>query len=270
MTFARTEDGRKIFYREAGDATSTDVVVMLQGLGLSHKFWFDLPEQVGADPKRARRVIAIDNRGTGQSDKPRPPYSMARLADDVACVMTAAKVDRATIVGISMGGMIAQHVAIRHPEKVKGLVLLATMAGLPHARIPAWRTLVTLFKIGAGRDKSGAGVASLLLPKAALPRAKELFAGWQPLMEEAPVSPAAFAGQFAAILRHSTGFKLKNVKVPTVVVTGDEDLLVPPKNSHLLAKRIPGAKLEILQGVGHAIPMLDKTIVTRALAMIDA
>ncbi len=195
---------------------------------------------------------------------------MARLADDVACVMNDAKVEKATIVGISMGGMIAQHVAIRHPKRVKGLVLLATMAGLPHAHIPAARTLAMLFKVGFGRDKTGAGVASLLLPKAALPRAKELFAGWQRLMAEAPVSPAAFAGQFAAVLGHSTGFKLKNVKVPTVVVTGDEDVLVPPKNSQMIAKRIAGARLEILKGVGHAIPMLDKTIITRALAMIDS
>ncbi|HEX7663155.1 MAG TPA: alpha/beta hydrolase [Polyangiaceae bacterium] len=270
MTYARTEDGRNIFYREAGDPKSKDVVVMLQGLGMSHKFWFGIPDEVATDPQHPRRVIAIDNRGVGQSDAPKGAYTMARFADDVACVMSDAKVDEATLVGISMGGMIAQHVALRHPKKVKGLVLMATMPGLPHARLPAPKTIATLLKVGAGRDKSGVGVASLLLPKGELARAKEHFAGWQELMLEKPVSPAAFAGQLAAILRHSTGFKLKNVKVPTVVVTGDEDVLVPPKNSHVIAKKIPGAKLEVLEGVGHGIPMIDKTIVTRALSMIGA
>ncbi|MGH7285697.1 MAG: alpha/beta fold hydrolase, partial [Polyangiaceae bacterium] len=211
MSVAETEDGEKIFYRVTGDKNATRTVVMIQGLGLSHKFWFSIPDDLAKDPARPRRVIALDNRGTGQSSRAKPPYTMKRLADDVACVLRDANVDRAFLVGISMGGMVAQHVALRHASKVQGLVLMATMPGLPHARLPAPRTIAKLIAIGTGRDKSGKIVAELLLPRAEMHRAREHFSGWIEEMRASPPSPASFAGQFAAIAGHSTGFALAKI-----------------------------------------------------------
>ena len=270
MSFTDTEDGERIFYRVAGDEGAERTVVLIQGLALSHRFWFTIPDDLASDPQRPRRVIALDNRGTGQSSRAKPPYSMKRLAADIACVMRAAKVDKATLVGISMGGMIAQHVALKHPELVRGLVLMATTPGLPHGRLPSPKTIATLLTIGAGRDRGGKLTASLLLPPSEMHRAREHFAGWLEEMRASPPSPASFAGQMAAIAGHSTGFSLGKIRVPTVVVTGDADVLVPPKNSHVLAKAIANARLEILPGVGHGIPMLDKLVVRRALESIDS
>ena len=270
MSFATAKDGTKIYYRDLGDPKATSTVVMIQGLGLSSKFWFDLPDRLASDPKKSRRVLALDNRGTGQSGRPRGPYSMKRLADDVACVLENANAQQVTVVGISMGGMISQHVVLRHPNRVRGLVLLATMAGLPHARLATPAAIAKLISIGFGRDRSGRKLAELLLPKSEMHRAREIFAAWPEEMKKSPPALATFLGQIAAILRHSTGFSLRKITVPTVVMTGDQDALVPPKNSHILARKIPGARLEVLHGVGHAIPSLDADAVRRALEMIQA
>ncbi|MEO7109552.1 MAG: alpha/beta hydrolase [Polyangiaceae bacterium] len=270
MSFATAQDGTKIFYRDIGDPKASSTVVMIQGLGLSSQFWFDLPDRLVADPKASRRVIVLDNRGTGQSGRARPPYRMQRLADDVACVLEAANARPATVVGISMGGMISQHVAIRHPKLVRGLVLLATTAGLPHGRLASPRTLAKLFAIGFGRDRSGKMLAELLIPPSEMHRAREIFAAWPDLMKKSPPAVATFLGQLAAIVRHSTGFSLRKITVPTVVMTGELDTLVPPKNSHILARKISGARLEVLRNVGHAIPSIDADAVRRALEMIQA
>src|SRR6478672_59781 len=95
--------GVRIHYSVTGPRSGAPVV-LLQGLGLSSRFWFDIPNLLAAD---GRRVLAIDNRGTGKSDKPRRPWTMRAMADDVARVLDAEEIDAAYVVGISMGGMIA-------------------------------------------------------------------------------------------------------------------------------------------------------------------
>src|SRR4249920_1609165 len=122
----------KIHWESHGGIERGPAVVLVQGLGLSSRFWFDQPQRLS----KKRRVITLDNRGTGRSDKPRRPYRLPQMADDVARVIRDANAGPAIVVGISMGGMIAQHVAMRHPRDVKALVLLATTPGLPHATLP--------------------------------------------------------------------------------------------------------------------------------------
>ena len=164
MPFAVGPRRARIHYQVMGEGD--DNVVLVQGLGLSSRFWFEQPELLATDPDRPRRVLVLDNRGTGKSDKPRPPYRMAEMADDVIAAMDAAGMRAATIVGISMGGMIAQHVALRHPSRVDGLVLLATTPGLPHGRLPGVRALRTLISLSLFGPRRGSnGLASLLLSK---------------------------------------------------------------------------------------------------------
>src|SRR5580700_637459 len=172
MPYAVGARGARVHYQVVGERG--DWVVLLQGLGLSSRFWFEQPELLANDPKRPRRVLVIDNRGAGKSDTPRPPYRMRQMADDVVAAMDAANVRRAVVVGISMGGMIAQHVALRHPQRVDGLVLIATTPGLPHGRLPGLRALATLVSLPLLLPRGGGKLlAKILLPEAAMPDARE-------------------------------------------------------------------------------------------------
>jgi len=275
MPFASGPGGARIYYevRSGAKDTTSPTVVLVQGLGLSSRFWFDLPERLanGAEP---RRVLVLDNRGAGRSDKPRGPYRMATLADDVGAVLEAAGVEKAIVVGISLGGMIAQHVALRHPGRVAGLVLLATTAGVPYARLPKARALATLLGLPiAGRFRPpaqvGRSLARLLLAEKDVPRARELLSQWPAAMRAEPMLPRSYFAQLAAVMTHSTGSRLRRMVCPTVVVTGDEDILIPPQNSRLLARLVPGAHLDVVRSCGHAIPASDPDCIERALVKLS-
>jgi pimeloyl-ACP methyl ester carboxylesterase len=241
---------------------------LVQGLALDGRFWFEQPDKLANDPDKPWRVLVPDNRGVGQSDLPRRPWTMADMADDVAAVLDHAGVRQAVVVGISMGGMIAQHLALRHPDRVNGLVLLATTPGLPHGRLPGLETIRVLLGSPLRRTGHVEALAKLVLPKHAHSRASELLAGWIGLLrEQAPATPAFF-GQVGAVLGHSTGRRLGNIRVPTRVITGDQDQLVPPANSRLLSERIPNATLEVLAGVAHGIPLMDREVVSRNVNLI--
>jgi 3-oxoadipate enol-lactonase len=282
MPFATGPGKAQIFYevhekaaRVSGHAgADVPTVVLVQGLGLSSRFWFKVPGRLAEGPD-GWRVIVLDNRGVGRSDRPRGPYRMATLADDVAAVLDDARIDRAHVVGISLGGMIAQHVALRHPSRVSGLVLLATTAGMPYARLPRARAIATLVGLPfAGRVRPapqvGRAFARLLLAEQDVPRARELLSEWPAAMRAEPTSPRSFFSQLGAVLGHSTGFRLRRIACPTVVVTGDDDVLIPPHNSRLLARLVPGAHLEVIRACGHAIPASDPDCVARALSRARA
>jgi 3-oxoadipate enol-lactonase len=239
-------------------------VVLIQGLGLSGRFWFHQPARLA---ELGYRVVTLDNRGTGDSDALRGPFRLRMYADDVARVMDAVGVDRAYVVGISMGGMITQHVMLRHEPRVAGAVLLATTPGLPHGRLTSPRSLGRLMSLPFRRD-GGRTSASLLLSRRDLPRAHELLAPWAPLFAEHPLHPRTFALQLGAIALHSSAERLKRVNIPTVVIAGAEDQLVPPAASRALADAISGAHFELLPEVGHAIPSVAPDAIERALSRL--
>jgi 3-oxoadipate enol-lactonase len=266
MPYATGPGGARIHYETRGSGDRT--AVLIQGLGLSSRFWFDEPENLagGDDPWR---VLVPDHRGVGRSDRPFGWYRMGVMADDVAAVLDHARVDRAYVVGISLGGMVAQHVALRHPSRVKGLVLLATTAGFPHIRPPSPLALASFLALpltGRLRQKHvHPSFARLLLSRKDSKRARELLAGWPNALQTEPTSFRVFAAHFAAVLGHSTGSRLKRLTCPTVIVTGDDDSLLPHHNSRLLARLVPGAHLEVVPA-GHIIPASQPDIVRRALA----
>ena len=238
-------------------------VVLVQGLGLSSRFWFDQPQRLA---KRGR-VITLDNRGTGRSDKPRRPYRLPQMADDVARVIREANAGPAIVVGISMGGMIAQHVAMRHPRDVRALVLLATTPGHPHAKLPAPSTLRLLLTAPLPRRDAAAvrRYNRLLLPEAELDRAHVHLAGWPDALAHDPLTMQTFARHFFAVMTHWTGARLERVEQPTVVVHGEEDILVPPENGERLAKLLPRARLVMLPGVAHAVSLLAPDAIASAV-----
>lgn len=257
--------GARVRFRSWAHNEGAPWVVMIQGLGLSGKFWFQQPERL---VKAGYRVVTLDNRGTGESDPVHSPFRLRAYADDVANVMDALIIDRAFVVGISMGGMIAQHVAIRHERRVAGLVLLATTPGLPHGRLTSPRSLQKLTSLPFVRD-GGRTAASLLLSPRDLPRAKELLAPFAPAFAEHPIRPRTFFLQLGAIALHSTATRLRSIRVPTVVIAGQDDQLVPPAASKALADAIPNAHFELLPDVGHAIPTAAPDVIERALARLE-
>jgi 3-oxoadipate enol-lactonase len=268
MPFATGHGGAQIYYETTGDRGPW--VVLIQGLGLSSRFWFHMPQLLAGDPDHPHRVLVLDNRGSGRSDRPRGPYRMGHMADDVAAVIRAAGVDRPIVCGISMGGMIAQEVALRHPTLVGGLVLLATWAGIPHVQLPRPFALATLLSMPfrTGRSR-GRALARLLLPRTHVRLAKDVLGAWPDAFAAEPPDPRAFFAQAMAAALHTTGFRLKQILCPTVVVCGEEDAIMRRRNAEILAARIPNARLEILPGVAHGIPITDERAIARAVASIS-
>ena len=262
MPFARGPGGVRIHYELRGDHGPR--AVLLHGLGMSSRFWFGIPDRLAA---AGWRVILVDNRGVGASERPPGAYRMTDLADDVAAVLDAARAPSAFVLGISLGGMIAQEVALRHPGRVLGLGLLATTAGFPHHTFPGLRALAAFLALPF-RPPSAGPPARLLLSAKGVPRALELFAPWPAAFAEHPLTRAAFFAQMAAVARHSTGSRLADIHCPTVVVAGADDALIPARNSEWIARRIPRAVLEILPDVGHAMPAEDATVVERTLGKL--
>ncbi len=259
------DDGVRICYRATGGCGPA--ILMLQGLGLSGRFWFSLPDKLAA---QGCRCLVVDNRGTGRSGDPLRPWGVARMADDALTVLKAEGVARALVVGISMGGMIAQHLALRHPERVAGLVLLATGPGLPHGKLPDVRAVYELASLRfVAEETVPARLARLLIPAALAERAAEILAGWPDALRAEAPSRHAFVTHLAAVATHNTGGRLKDLRCPTLVVTGDADRLMPPSNAHVLAERIPGAELVELPGVGHAIPDQVPDEVVRLIARLN-
>jgi pimeloyl-ACP methyl ester carboxylesterase len=268
MPFAESRSVR-IHYTVTGERGPW--VVLIHGLGLSGRFWFGHGARLATHEVHPHRVITIDNRGVGESDRPSPPFTVSDMADDVAAVLDHAGAQDVTVVGMSLGGMIAQRFALRHPARLRGLVLIATTPGMPHGRPPAVRDLGSLVSMVLSSEvRPTPALARLLLGPQHQARWEELFAGWPAAMDASPTTRGGLIGQFVAAAAHSAGFELGKIRCPTVVVGGEEDRLQPPYNSRALAGRIPGAELEILPGFGHDIPLVDEAVVERSLARLRA
>lgn len=260
--------GARIHYVTYG-APGAPAVVLLQGLGLSSRFWFDVPDMLAEDEARPRRILAIDNRGTGKSGRPRPPWTLGTMADDVAAVVEDAGVGDAIVVGVSMGGMIAQHVALRHPSLVRGLVLLATTPGFLAGAPPAPASLYHLLSAPFARRSTQEKMARLLLPRSKWTRAAEILRDWPAAMREDPTSPATLAGHLFAASTHFVAPRLSRIRCPALVVTGAEDRLIPKRNAEVLARGIPRAELELLSDTGHGIFADDRDLVRRLVARLE-
>lgn len=266
MSFAPSREAR-IHYTVHG--SQGPAVVLLQGLGLSSRFWFDVPELLAHDPHGPRRVVAIDNRGTGKSDRPRRLWTMGTMADDVVAVLDHAGIDAAFVVGISMGGMIAQHCALRHPSRVRGLVLLATTPGFLMGALPEARALGRLLSLPLGGKRASQALVRLLLPESKWGRAREIFREWPNAMREDPTATHTFAAHLFAASTHMVAPRLGRIRCPAIVVAGAEDRLIPLRNARVLASRIPGAELEVVEDSAHAVFAEDRDLVRRMVVRLE-
>ena len=249
MPFARS-GGVRIHYELLGPEDATPLV-MLRGLARSARYWVDVPELLA----ERFRVVLMDNRGVGYSDSPRPPYTTQQMADDVIAVMDAASIRRAHLFGISLGGMIAQWVAARYPERIDRLVLGCTTAG---GRAGTGATLgATLSLLRAGAmpfDEAMRYTANYVMAPHFLEQRPEVVDHWVEIARKEPPRFAGLAGQMLAAMRHDCSRHLHRIQSETLVITGDADRLIPAINSYRLVERIPRARIRILHRAGHDFP----------------
>ena len=207
-------------------------------------------------PLYARRFdcITYDNRGSGRSGAPLHPTSMPELAADAARLLDDLDVDSAHVYGISMGGMIAQELALRFPERVRGLVLGGTTPGGPRAARPGLREAAALGAASAGalRDPGrpwlGAWLFSPEFRREQPERVRELLRHFD--RHRAPAHGAM--AHWWATVYHDTVSRLPRIQAPTLVLHGERDAMAPTANARLLAGRIPDAELVMIPAAGHA------------------
>jgi 3-oxoadipate enol-lactonase len=197
------------------------------------------------------KVLTFDQRGSGLSDKPDMPYSVAMLADDTAALMDHVGFADAHIIGVSMGGMIAQEFALRHARKVRSLVLGCTTPGGPKSiRATGLATNAYSTKEISAEDR-GRALAEAAFTKGYLASHPELISLMVEQRRQRPIDPVGFARRLEALQTFDTYDRLPQIKCPTLVITGKDDALIPWDNSRLIAGRIPGAQLRILEPAGH-------------------
>jgi pimeloyl-ACP methyl ester carboxylesterase len=221
---------------------------MIMGLGLSCHAWDSLPERLAT----RMRVIAFDHRGTGASGPASWDCSMAQLAADARAVLDAESIGAASVFGISMGGMVAQELALRWPERVRALALGATFASFRESEKLSVDALVDLMLLNCGPRFATADRVGRLLVSA--PFRERAHAWLRGDVGQARTLGAALA-QLAAVVRHGPAKRLRSLRTPTSVISGDADRVIPVENSYRLAALIPGAKLHVLRGAGHVFPL---------------
>jgi 3-oxoadipate enol-lactonase len=201
------------------------------------------------------QVVAFDNRGTGATDAPDTPYSMEMMATDLNGLLEHIGVETAHIFGISMGGMIAQHFALLYPAKVISLILAATTCGGSHRVTPDTEAIKVLFDMERMQKMTPEQRAEATLP---FVFSQEFIDNNQSIIQEllgkmvGHVTPLnGYIRQAQAIMGHDTYERLPDIEVPTLVIAGEADKLVPVENSRIIASRIPHAELVILKNMGH-------------------
>ncbi len=261
MPFANSKDAR-IYYESQGSGMP---VTMIMGFGGSSGWWFSQTPALSEH----FNVITLDNRGTGETETERDDISMDDMADDVAAVLDDAGVHKTHLVGISMGGMIAQNVVLRHSDRIEKLALCATLPGGIHSVSPTPEVAEVLTSVGQTDQpdilEAFNNIANILFPPEYLAEhAAEL------LTEIASnnVPPPSFmtlVNQLGAIMQHDTYDKLPTITQETLVMTGDADVLVPPQNSEIIAGQIPNARLKVFPGCGHGLNVQAKDEFNREL-----
>jgi pimeloyl-ACP methyl ester carboxylesterase len=218
-------------------------LLLVHGLGYTRQGWGPLRGLLA----RRYRVLSFDNRGIGESEIPPGPYTVGELAGDVLQVLDEAGVARAHLLGVSLGGMVAQLVAAEHPDRVDRLVLVGTTPGgrdafpLPEQTLALMAEAATLQPEVALRRF----VENALAPGSAL--ADEVYAYRRSYSPD----PAGWAAQAAAGATWAAEGRLARILAPTLVLAGTADAVVDPRNARLLADAIPGAQLELIGDAGH-------------------
>ncbi len=197
-------------------------------------------------------VIVYDHRGVGASSRLEGAVTIAQLAEDAAGLLAALEIESAHVVGISMGGMVAQELALTHPERVRTLMLGCTYCGGEGSSLTAPEVIQRLTEAMFSGDRQRALRAAFEVNvSAAMADDSELFERSLAIDAQRAVAVPVVMAQMQACMAHDTSARLSELTTPTLVVHGTEDQMLPVENGRLIASRIPGSRLEIFDGVGH-------------------
>ena len=247
--FATTPDGRTRLYWESSGAGAP--VLLIHGLGLSGGAWWRTVDALSP----SMRVITYDHRGIGRSQSLMPAFTTEAMADDALSVLDALGLDAVHVYGFSLGGMVAQSLALRRPERVRSLVLGATSAGGPRAAQPSAEVAAFLRRRPrmAPEDAARESVPFNYGPRCRAEHGQRIEEDIAVRLAN-PFSGAAYRAQLFAAAWHNCLSALSRIAAPTLVVHGSLDRMIPVANAHLIAERIPGARLRIVEGAGHLYP----------------
>lgn len=231
-------------------------LVMIMGLNADQSGWNN---QIPFF-KKNYRVITFDNRGTGKSDKPKGPYSIRMMADDTIGLMDSLCIEKAHIMGISMGGMIAQEIAINYPQRVKKLVLASTYACQDQHSSGSTREITRAVQ---SAQKMGIILINLAFNKPLYKLFIRFMVKIRSKFTKASVkiaNKAGFEGQLEACAKHDTLERLHLITAPTLVITGTADRVIKPSSSEVIAGRIHCSQLVKIENGSHVLNMEMKNL----------
>lgn len=249
----------KLYWESTGEGPT---VLLIAGQRMTVAGWWRTIPLLA----RQFRVIAFDNRDTGGSDHVAWPYAVAHMADDAAAVLDAAEAERVHVYGFALGGMVAQELALRHPDRLRSLVLGATTGGGVGAVLPGPLAMTYFARAGTMGPEEAEWAA---VPYSYADSTRRFHA--ERIAENIAhrmISPAhtlASLHQAAAAAAHNAFDRLGQIDVPTLVVHGEQDVVVPSANGVLLAERIPGARLRLWKNAGH-LYLIDEPRADREIA----
>lgn len=257
MPYVRSTDGARIHYEVTG-RKSAPPVLMIQGLGMDKHGW--IMQRLAFSWKY--RVIALDNRGSGRSDKPLGDYDLYQMAQDAIAVLDDLEVERAHVIGASMGGAIAQILTVMFPDRVRSLTLACTACRNSQWRrdlLQGWADKAQHEGVGAMASNAARWVIGPRSFRRVVP-----VLGWLGPLGFGR-SREAFASQVAGILAadDSLADQLGAITVPTLVIVGNQDILTPRGESEELADRIPTAELVVISGAAHGLMIEHATTFNR-------
>lgn len=237
-----------LYYEVHGEGPT---LLLVAGLGGGSWSWYG---QVPYFRERYRTIV-FDNRGAGRSTIPPGPYLMREFAEDARCLLDHLGEQEVFLLGLSMGGMIAQELALLLPHRIQAIVLGCTHGGGGSRVAPAPTVMeVLLNNTGLNQKEIIEKNVPLFFSEAFRKERPDLIAMYCEAQLTAPQQPAeAFHAQLAAIATFDTRGRLAHLNMPTLIVTGSEDILIPPENSEFLSTSIPHGELVVIPGAGHAL-----------------
>ena len=253
--------GVQLFYETSGHCVP---VLFISGLGGSTESWARQVSELEAQ----HLLVRFDNRGAGRSDVPEGPYSVKQMASESVQLLDALGIVAAHVVGASMGGMIAQEVAIQYPDKALSVSLIGAQCGGTHAFGAApenSKALQELATLDMSPQERARGWVPYTLSRSFRVEHPDLVEEYVRISALHPPSIAGLRAQWAALMSYDSWDRLPLITAPALILQGDEDVLVPRENADVLGVRIPDARVVTITGAGHSLQFEAAEQVNRLL-----